>query len=335
MSVRAMNPAASRIRYWQALAARYLGGGSVGFWHTHLVAKGNYDPPTLHGYYIDFSSKTRYPGPFDERGVPMLDYKGDLGVRYNPCAIAQFALGVLEEYYRTDDPVQLERFLKLADWFVANAQTLDHGLVGWPYDFKDGGYVLARMPWLSALAQAQAISVLLRASRLPGRNETVRAAYARTASEAFRAFRSPVDEGGVRSYDAEGHLFFEETPTTPPSYILDGFMFSLFGVYDYALVMGDSEARALFYEGIRTLEKCLHKYDMGFWSRADLYQDKPKMIASPFYHHLHVEQLRALCRITSSTTLQYYAERWARFQANPIYRTWAWLYKVWFKLFVF
>jgi hypothetical protein len=330
MATGAMTREPSRIQYWQALAARYLRGGSVSFWHTHLVAKADYDPATLRGYYIDFSSKTGYPGPFDERGVPLLDYKGVLGIRYNACAVAQYALGVLEQYYRTGDSAHLDLFLRLADWLVANIRTLDSGLAGWPYDFKDGGYVLAQMPWFSALAQGQAISVLLRAYRLSGRGE-----YTQAATAAFQVFHSPVEKGGVRSYDAEGHLFFEEAPTTPPSYILDGFMFSLFGVYDYYLVMGDKDALAFFREGVRTLEACLAKYDLGFWSRADLYSDKPKMIASPFYHHLHVEQLRVLYRITSSEPLRYYAERWARFQANPILRTRAWFYKLWFKLFVY
>ena len=43
-------------------------------------------------YFMRFDGKAAYQGPFDGAGVPLLDYRGDIGRQHNPIAIAQYGL---------------------------------------------------------------------------------------------------------------------------------------------------------------------------------------------------------------------------------------------------
>jgi hypothetical protein len=57
-----------------------------------------------------------------------------------------------------------------------------------------------------------------------------------------------------------------------------------------------------------------------------------KMLASPFYHHLHVVQLEVMHRLTGDPAFADYACRWEAYRRNPFKRTLALAYKAVFKL---
>jgi hypothetical protein len=57
---------------------------------------------------------------------------------------------------------------------------------------------------------------------------------------------------------------------SPPAHILNGFIFALFGLYDYYRVTQDEHALELFNAGIETLRSKLHLYDTGRVTRYDL-----------------------------------------------------------------
>jgi hypothetical protein len=56
------------------------------------------------------------------------------------------------------------------------------------------------------------------------------------------------------------------------------------------------------------------------------------MVASRFYHELHIVQLQILFRMTGEQKFSEVAERWSRYAANPMNRSRALLYKGAFKL---
>jgi hypothetical protein len=56
------------------------------------------------------------------------------------------------------------------------------------------------------------------------------------------------------------------------------------------------------------------------------------MVASPFYHQLHVVQLRVLHRMTGDEVFARYADRWEAFAHSRAKRTRALCYKSAFKL---
>jgi heparosan-N-sulfate-glucuronate 5-epimerase len=98
-----------------------------------------------------------------------------------------------------------------------------------------------KAPWYSALAQGQGISVLVRAHK-----ESSDARYLDSARAAFESFRRPITEGGIAFTDESGDLWFEEYIVSPPRHILNGFIWALWGVYDYALETKESAAQELF-----------------------------------------------------------------------------------------
>ena len=64
------------------------------------------------------------------------------------------------------------------------------------------------------------------------------------------------------------------------------------------------------------IAKWLPKYDCGYWS---MYHDLG-MIASPFYHKLHIAQLRVMYKLTGDERFAKYADKFEKYQNNWVYR---------------
>ena len=103
-------------------------------------------------------------------------------------------------------------------------------------------------------------------------------------------------------------------------------------MYDYFLATGSREAVNLFAAAVETLCKNLDRYDLGFWSLYEQSGTRLPMIASPFYHRLHITQLRVMHHITSEATFAHYADRWESYLRSALKRTRALCYKGAFKL---
>jgi hypothetical protein len=177
------------------------------------------------------------------------------------------------------------------------------------------------------LAQGQGISLLVRAHR-----ETGRLDYLDVARLAFDSFLHSVDEGGVCVEDTRRNLWFEEYLVSPPTHILNGFIWAMWGVWDYFLATGDVNARRLFDRAVSTLRANLQHYDLGFWSLYEQSGTLLPMVASPFYHRLHIVQLRIMHQLTGGAIFQDYADRWQSYLQKPGHRYRALCYKSMFKL---
>ena len=119
----------------------------------------------------------------------------------------------------------------------------------------------------------------------------------------MRPFTRSASRGGVRA-DFDGVAWYEEYPTrTRPSLVLNGYMFSLLGLYDVA--PWSRTAARLYRVGIRTLSARIARFDRpgGSWYM-------PGVPASNYYHAVHVLQLTALDSVTPSRTLKRYRDRW-------------------------
>jgi hypothetical protein len=139
-------------------------------------------------------------------------------------------------------------------------------------------------------------------------------------------------EGGVAFTDASGDLWLEEYIVSPPTHILNGFIWALWGVHDYALATKDAAAQELFSRGVRTLLHNLDRYDLGFWSLYEHSGTRLPMVASRFYHQLHIVQLRVMHRLTGEEKFAQVADRWRGYARSRIARTRALCYKSAFKL---
>lgn len=319
-----------RLDYYRRLAAAYVLGrrSHLTFWHDRPEANEAAPVDSLGPYYMTFAAKAGYAGPFDASGVPLLDYRGAIGRQYNPIATAQYGLARHSRFCATRDAADREAFLCQADWLAANLEPNGHGVPVWHHHF-DWNYVQRlKAPWYSGLAQGQGISLLVRAHA-----ETGDSRYMDAALAAFRTFTLDVREGGVICRDGDSGMWIEEYIVDPPTHILNGFIWALWGIRDLTLAGTETRAEELWESCVATLARNLHRFDTGFWSLYDL--SRPvglRMISSRFYHGLHVVQLRIMFRLTGQETFREYADTWEGYGQRWLNRQRSLVHKAAFKL---
>jgi heparosan-N-sulfate-glucuronate 5-epimerase len=320
---------ARRMQYYRRVFSAYMTAqpSHLTFWHETPEINENARPGEFGEYYMTFAEKADYPGPFDSAGIPRLNYHGRIGTQYNPIAIAQYGLGNYNHFARSRNAGRRDKFLRCADWLVANLEPNSAGVPMWHHRFDWEYRDTLRAPWYSGLAQGHGISLLLRAHLVTGNS-----AYLNAARGAFHAFTHEVKDGGVIFVDAEGHKWIEEYIVDPPTHILNGFIWAVWGVYDYALATGEQPAKELFAAAVTTLVGNLPRYDAGYWSLYEQAGMRLPMLASPFYHRLHIVQLRVMHRLTGEPVFQQCAERWAGYLRQRSSRLRALIYKSAFKL---
>jgi len=323
----------SRINYLHRIFVAYLKNNKssqLSFWHGTPEINPEATTKKLGQYYMFFLYKASYSGPFDKNGIPLLDYKGKIGKRYNPIAIAQYGLGHYNLYKKTNNKKNLTIATKQADWLTDNLETTKYGIKVWMHHFDWEYRDKLKAPWYSALAQGNGISLLVRIYA-----ETKNKKYLKAANEALESLFVTIDKGGVLYIDENDNYWLEEAIVTPPTHILNGFLWTLFGIWDYYLLTKDKKIKKLFDKCVITLKNNLEKYDIKFWSLYEQSGTKMKMLASPFYHNLHIVQLNILYKITNEPVFKNYAQKWERYKNNPLYKNLALIYKAIFKIFYY
>jgi len=317
------------LSYYRRIFSAYLLGGKsqLTFWHETPAENPNAKPGDLGEYYMLFGEKADYSGAYDASGIPLLDYHGQIGLQYNPIAIAQYGLGNYNLWRRSADPTRRQKFFLIADWLCSHLEQNAQGLAVWQHHFDWEYRDTLKAPWYSALAQGQGISVLVRAHK-----ETEDSRYFDAAQRALASFYKPTREGGVAFTDERGDLWFEEYIVSPPTHILNGFIWALWGIHDYFLATKDSSAQQLFSRAVQTLLRNLDRYDAGFWSLYEQSGTRLPMLASSFYHQLHIVQLHVMHRLTGEEAFARVAERWQGYARSRSNRTRALCYKSAFKL---
>ena len=320
---------ASRLHYYSRIFTAYATPvqSHLTFWRENLELNPHATGDELGEYYMSFIQKADYAGDSDDSGIPLLNYRGRIGRQYNPIAIAQWGLGNYNRFCRFGDIGTRKKFLAASDWLRDHLEPNAHGIWVWNHYFDWEYRSRLKSPWYSGLAQGQGISLLVRAHRATGNLE-----YLQAAERAFASFCTSIDEGGVAFHDSEGNIWFEEYIVSPPTHILNGFIWAAWGVHDYFLAAGDTKAKKLFEQTVQTLRLNLPRYDLGFWSLYEQSGTMLSMIASPFYHRLHIVQLRVMHRLTGDPVFAKFADKWEAYGRSRSKRTRALCCKAVFKL---
>jgi hypothetical protein len=157
------------------------------------------------------------------------------------------------------------------------------GGIAWEYMFRfDGG----RPPWTSGLSQGTAIQVLARASARFHEPALL------TAAQQALAIFATAPPNGVRVATSAGALYAQYS-FAPSDRILNGFIQSLVGLYDYAAIAKDPTGLGLFEAGDAQARAMVPLYDTGAWSLYDQFGE-----SSLNYHELLAEFLQHLCERT-------------------------------------
>lgn len=297
-----------RTGYYKRIFEAYLNKekSHLAFWHGEPSVNENAFKEGSDEYYQKFYNKATYDCSLDDKGIPMLDYKGSIGLRYNPIAIAQYGLGNFNLYRgNTSMKKGLVNAIKAADWLVDNLQKNKNGLFMWAHEFDWEYFNILRGPWYSGLAQGQGISLLTRIYA-----QTRFEKYLEASQKAFVAMKTKMEDGGTLFIDDHGYWWIEEYLTDPPTHILNGFLWGLWGVYDLWKLTGDPDAEVLWINGVKTLADNAYSFDSGYWSLYDLAPLPMKNVCSFFYHKLHIVQLEVMFRLTGVDVFRELSEKW-------------------------
>lgn len=238
----------------------------------------------------------------DSANIPIVDYGDETGQQYNPVTIAQFGLESFELYLQTKDKKYYHSFLDVANW-LSNNQFEGR----WLYNFEIEDRNLKK-GWISAMAQGQAISLLLRAWQVS--QDSI---YLNVASNAFEFFKINNLVEGV-AYPVDDVTWYEEYPNPQkPSHVLNGHIYALFGLWDYYRVIKDETALELFEKGKNAVIKDIKSYDTGYWV---LYQQNSLYLLNGTYMDLHIDQMNILYNLTGDSIFQEYENRWQKYYNN-------------------
>jgi heparosan-N-sulfate-glucuronate 5-epimerase len=279
------------------------------------------------GYFMRFAGKANYRGPFDLEGVPLLDYRGDIGRQYNPIAIAQYGLARFNAWTDSGDTADRTAWIGAANWLARSMHPNRLGVKVWMHDFDWPYRQRLEAPWYSGLAQGSGLSLLIRAAQT-----TTDPRYAVAAHLAFEPLHLDASQGGVLVTDANHDMWIEEYIVDPPTHILNGFIWALWGVYDYAHWSGRAEAFQIWESCVATLAKRVADFDTGWWSLYESPDGTREMLASRYYHTLHITQLNVMYRLTGIDAFSACADRFQSYLDRPSHRALAFGRKAIFKL---
>ena len=277
-------------------------------------------PGELAGYYIDLRLKAEVPRwPPDWLECPEMEPF---------ISTAQWGLGAYERYLAGEGEVWCAAAVEAAMHLVRRQEKHGPRAGAWIHQYAlDHTYDVGDR-WISAMAQGEAASLLVRAHAVTGEDH-----FAEATRLALRPLGIAQSAGGVRAKLGSG-FFLEEYPTDPPSHVLNGGIFALWGYHDVALGLGDADARREFEEGIDTLARNIQRWDTGAWTRYDLFPFRVTNLASSFYHLLHIDQLRAMQLIAPKPEFEAAVERFERYRASRALRTRAFAQKAFFRTLV-
>lgn len=260
-----------------------------------------YSKSEVLGYYNDLTGKINDQTLLDDNGIPVNIIEGGQKV-YFPISIFQYALGLWDLYLETKDEDRKNHFLCLCQWII-EAQREDGS---WNC-FGPIGY---KRLTVSSMGQGEAASVLLRAYRYTGEDKWLEA-----AKKAITFMLIDVEDGGTLL--REGNDFILEEYANAygdKKSVLNGWIFSLFGLYDYLKLVQDEHVREIYCKSLNSLKKNLKHYDNGYWSM----YDRTGRLASPAYHDLHICLLNVLSDITEDNTFKMQARVFTQYQKSGV-----------------
>ncbi|MEW5924227.1 MAG: D-glucuronyl C5-epimerase family protein [Candidatus Zixiibacteriota bacterium] len=231
--------------------------------------------------------------PVDTDGVFLFKWNDQF--YYHPVEMCHKAYIFLAAYRQTGDSTYLSRIKSYTRRMMMEAIPFGDA-VYFPYRFdykvhgRDDG--LLKAPWFSGMAQGEALLVFGRAFSVTG--DSTYLDFAHKIFNSFGRLKGEAEPWTVFA-DKAGCYWIEEYPLPEPSMTLNGFIFALYGVYDYYLLTGSTEAADVLRDSFRTLKNYIPHFRR---------PGRPSFYGLRFghytasYHLVHINQLRYLEKMT-------------------------------------
>ena len=269
-------------------------------------------------FYQDFSQTLHhfdenYFGDMDKNGIPMFGF-GSKAV-YNQIYIIQYGLICHDLVIdRVNVELNKARLKRCVNWLIANQE--EHlGTIVWRNHFPNPRYGL-ESGWVSGMYQGQVISLLLRYGQMFDKMDAVLP----LAQSAFQFLDIEYKDGGVKRFDKNGLLWYEEYPGVEPSFVMNGFVYTLLGIYDLWRVTNDIDVKLTIDECVKTLRESMMLYDSGYWS---IYDQLKKELATEYYHkNIHIPLMEVLHNLTGEEIFNTYNKRWKKQLNSKFNRVW-------------
>lgn len=288
---------------------RMLNGKSI--LHVNQDVGKVYSKYEVNGYYNNMTEKVLNPGALlDETGL-VYNVTNDGSKVYFSIAIFQYGLGAYDLINITGYSKYKEAFMRTVEWAIDNQE--ENG--AW-----DTFSIVGTTNPYSSMAQGEGASLLVRAYK-----ETRDEKYLKAAKKAVDFMCRPIADGGCTQYSGD-KLWFKEYIERPV--VLNGWIFSIWGLFDYYKASNDKNCKNILTKAINTLEQDIRKFDCNYWSKYDM----GNAIASPFYHRLHIAQLKVMYELFGCGTFLQHVKQWERYQDNRLYRYKAFIIKAYQKL---
>ncbi len=259
---------------------------------------------------------------FDDQGVPV-QWIGGSWV-YSNSMILAFGIANIQGFIRTGQEVFLEKAIIQGEYILRTAVKINDGFVLKGYDPQSKAHIGAS----SAMDQGQAACLFIRLFQLLDEEKWIVA-----ARKMFPSYEISYKQGGVASLLSKNEIWLEEYPFEPLKHTLNGALFGVLGICEYAKLTG--ELLNLKLKVVNGTLAMMPKFDRGFWSNYHVTADgsKKPYIASMKYHILHIVELRILANLENNMALLEFSERFHRYQTKKMYRLWAMLTMIRSKLF--
>jgi len=234
---------------------------------------------------------------------------------HNPVGIAEYGLVLYNDLIENANRSSLKADNRAAldkqiSWLIKN-KTDKENMSLWYHNYPVVEHD-CKPPWKSGLSQGLILSLLVRAYHLTEKEE-----ISMLAERVANSMKMPVFEGGFLYINGNGDYWFQEYMGNC-GYVLNGFIFAMWGVYDYYLYSNDQMYKTIFDKCIDTLKRNLRYYDwrigIAKWTVYDLKDKNPVGLD---YHRMHIRLLKSLYMISEEKFLLNYANLWESYIKQP------------------
>lgn len=216
---------------------------------------------------------------------------------YHAVKMADLILKYLHAYKKTGNDEYLSRSEVYADKLISisieykNACYLPYGFTINAHGSADH---IMEAPWYSGMAQGVALSAMVRLYKITGDEK-----YLNFAHKLFASFKNYGKGELIWTVfiDEDGYYWIEEYPGTIPDRVLNGFIFAIFGLYDYYDLTKSKDCKKYLNASLTTIENYIEQFrnpgELGSYCLKHRHIDKT-------YHFIHIEQLTDLYNITGN-----------------------------------
>lgn len=254
-------------------------------------------------YYFDYILSLSVTQPADEQNIMLFQYKGSN--YYHPVNMSNRILNYLDAYKKTRNEGYLSRSEVYANKLIS--LSVEYKKASYlPYYFTINAHGSAdhimEAPWYSGMAQGVALSVFVRLYKITNDEK-----YLNFAHKLFASFKNYQKDQTIWTVfiDKDGYYWIEEYPAPVPGRVLNGFIFAIFGLYDYYDLTRNPVCKLYLNASLTTIEKYFEQFrnpgELGSYCLKHKHIDK-------HYHFIHIDQLTALYNITGDEFFQQAAE---------------------------